>query len=97
MWVKTEAGSYLPIHKIVKALGDQECCVLPFLHALSGKDDTSFIYNLGKRVMWKAHKSVDCALLAEYADGLPEQNSSQTHDVFFKVFYWVHNTIHCKI
>lgn len=72
MWVKTEAGSYLPIHKIVKALGDKECCVLPFLHALSGKDDTSFIYNLGKKVMWKAHKSVDCTLLAEYADNLPE-------------------------
>ena len=47
LWIRNELHSCL--HVLAAALGKQKCLALPILHALSGEDDTGFIYGLGKR------------------------------------------------
>lgn len=68
LWVRTDSNVYLPIHEIADKLGSVDCAFLPFFHALTGKDDTSFIYGLGKKKMWKAHKSIDCSSLSQFSE-----------------------------
>ena len=40
-WIRSKSETYLPIHEIAKAMGPQQCKVLPFIHSLSGRDITS--------------------------------------------------------
>ena len=49
LWIKTDENTYLPIQEIAHCLGEEKCASLPFFHAISGKDDTSFIFGHGKR------------------------------------------------
>ena len=43
------------------------CSFLPFFHALSGEDDTSFMYGIGKK-MWDAQKLVAQPTLHPFAE-----------------------------
>ena len=49
LWIKTDENTYLPIHEIAHCLGEQKRASLPFFHAISGKDDMSFIFDFGKK------------------------------------------------
>ena len=49
IWVRTDPDTFIPIHDIDTSLGKDKCLEIPFSHAFSGKDDTSFIYGLGKK------------------------------------------------
>ncbi len=99
MWVRTEPGLYLPVHELVRKLSEEDINLLPFLHALSGKDDTSYLANIGKSKMWKAHKEVDCSPLACYANeapydelDIPEALTEQAK----KVVLFAYNGSHCQ-
>ena len=46
----------------------QWCWRHPFLHAFSGKDDTNFIYDIGKTKVLKIRHQLNCKSLAPYGD-----------------------------
>lgn len=66
LWIKTNKDKYLPIHEIARKLGVQKCTSLPFFHAISGKDDTSFIFGLGKKKMWKVFSKISMHPFSEF-------------------------------
>ena len=43
----------IPIHNVCEGLGAQRCEALPFLHAFTGTDITSFLRNVGKKTAFK--------------------------------------------
>ncbi len=68
LWVRTDPTVYLPIHEIVDNLGYSTCLFLPFFHAISGKDDTSFMYGKGKKKMWNAQKAISHRELERFGE-----------------------------
>ena len=73
LWIAFGSGKnfrFLPIHKLVTALGPQRCIALPFYHALTGCDTVSFFGGKSKRTSWNTWKFHDlvipafCALAA---------------------------------
>ena len=55
LWIAFGTGKsfrYIPVHKIVSALGQDKCEALPFFHAFTGCDQTSSFYGRGKRTCW---------------------------------------------
>ena len=42
----------------------------------------TYLYNLGKRVMWKVHKDVDCFMLTSSGDNMPEKIPGETDHVY---------------
>lgn len=80
LWVRTDIDMFIPIHQIAASLGKEKCMLLPYFHAFSGKDDTSFIYGLGKKKLWKALTHIDTKPLEVFAelphtvtDNIPEE------------------------
>ena len=53
---------------IVDRLEKAACSFLPFFHVLSGEDDTSFMYGIGKKKMWDAQKLVAHPTLDQFAE-----------------------------
>ena len=51
LWICLAEDEYLPVHEIADKLGptDSSFFFLPFFHTLTGKDDSSFVYGLGKQ------------------------------------------------
>ena len=61
--------SYLPIHEIAAALGPAISRALPFIHSLSGRDNTSYPYFTGKKTWIKSSMQIDIPALEDFADG----------------------------
>ncbi|KAK1901168.1 Maltose/maltodextrin import ATP-binding protein MalK [Dissostichus eleginoides] len=59
LWVRTGQNANLPIHEMVVALGPSQCCAMPCIHSLSGRDTTSYPYFTGKRAWFKSCMSLD--------------------------------------
>ena len=69
IWMWREDKAYFPIHKLAKKLVSTIASKLqPFLHAFSGKDDTSFLYGVGKTKFLNASNTVDCSCLCEFGN-----------------------------
>jgi len=68
IWVQKDSNQFIPIHEIAGALGPGHCNLQPFLHAFSGKDDTCFLYGIGKAKFQKASRELDCSILESYGD-----------------------------
>ena len=68
--MKTDRKSFIPVHDISKSLGKDVCMLLPFFHAFSGKDDTSFLYGLGKKKLWKALPLINAVPFRTFAEDL---------------------------
>ena len=49
---------FIPIHKIAHVLEFSEMSTLPFLHAVSGCDTTSYIYLKGKKTFLSAIEKI---------------------------------------
>ena len=52
LWIAFGTGKdfrYLPIHEMSRALGPQMAKGLPFIHAFTGSDTTSYFANYGKK------------------------------------------------
>ena len=71
---KKHENTYLPIHEIAHCLGEEKCASLPFFHAISGKDDTSFIFGLGKKKMWKVFSKLNIQPFSKF----PNEEISDT-------------------
>ena len=53
LWIAFGSGKnfrFLPIHKLVTALGPQRCIALPFYHALTGCDTVSIFGGKSKKL-----------------------------------------------
>ncbi len=63
MWMCLDQDRYVNLTQLATALGEEKCKILPFLHSISGRDITSFVFNVGK-VNWLRHgfKRELCAL-----------------------------------
>ena len=68
LWVRTGINTLIPIHMIAVSLGQEKCMLLPYFHAMSGKDDTSFIYRMGKKKLWKSLPLIDTRPLQSFAE-----------------------------
>ena len=68
LWVRTAQNAYLPIHDMVVALGHSQCCAMPFVHSLSGKDITSYPYFTGKNAWFKSSMKLDIPALEEFGE-----------------------------
>lgn len=51
--------------------------MLPLFHAFSGKDDTSFLYGLGKKKLWKSLQQIDAIPLRTFAEDPTSQTVSE--------------------
>ena len=69
MWVRTERGSYLPIHGIAAAVGPSTSHALPFIHSLSERDTTSYSYFTGKKTCIKSSMPIYIMALEDFVDG----------------------------
>ena len=61
LWVSYGTGKsrkVLPAHVFAKALGSSKSRCLPFFHALTGCDTTSFFAGHGKRTAWETWENV---------------------------------------
>ena len=65
--IKHDSNAYNTVHDVVDRLGKAVCPFLPFFHALSGKNDTSFMYGIGKK-MWDAQELVAHPDLDQFAE-----------------------------
>ena len=66
LWIGFGPGKHhkdIPIHNVCEGLGAQRCETLPFLHAFTGSDITSFPHNVGKKTAFKV-----CELHPELTD-----------------------------
>ena len=66
LWIGFGPGKHykdIPIHNVSEGLGAQRCEALPFLHAFTGSDITSFLRNVGKKTAFKV-----CDLHPELTD-----------------------------
>jgi len=68
VWVRTDTEVFIPIHKIAASFDKERCQLLPYFHAFSGKDHTSFIYGLGKKKMWKSLSNIDTKPFQVFAE-----------------------------
>lgn len=68
LWVKKSADHWVPVHELAKHLGPDDCRLQPFLHAFSGKDDTNFIYGIGKTKILKCRHHLDCDVISSYGE-----------------------------
>jgi len=76
MWVRTAQSSYLPIHEMASALGPTQSRALPFIHSLSGRDITSYLFFTGKKTWLTRSKEVDIAALEDFGD--PDESPPYT-------------------
>ena len=60
LWVKKSVDHWVPVHELANQLGPDDCKLQPFVYAFSGKDDTNFIYGIGKTKMLKCRHQLDC-------------------------------------
>ena len=59
LWFRTGVKDklrFIPIHKVVHALGSDICTALPCFHALTGCDSTSGLFGIGKKRHWSVSK-----------------------------------------
>lgn len=68
LWVRTAPETYLPINEIVAGLGPSQCCALPFIHSLSGRDTTSYPFFTGKKSWLKSSKTTQIPALENFGD-----------------------------
>ena len=73
VWVRTDPETFIPISDIVRSLGKDKCILLPFFHAFSGKDNTSFFYGLGKKKLWKCLGQIPLNPLKLFAEDMQSQ------------------------
>ena len=62
LWIGFGPGKHykdIPIHNVCEGLGAQRCEALPFLHAFTGSDNTSFLRNVGKKTAFKVCELTD--------------------------------------
>ena len=69
MWVRTARGSYLPIHGIAAPVDPSTSHALPFIHSLSERDTTSYLYFTGKKTCIKSNMPMDLMALEDFVDG----------------------------
>ena len=74
IWIRTARDSYLPIHRIVAALGQSRCQSLPFIHSLSGRDTTSFFYFISKKVWFSGSKTLNLPALGDFGENPTGEN-----------------------
>ncbi|KAK1900297.1 Mitochondrial import inner membrane translocase subunit TIM21 [Dissostichus eleginoides] len=90
LWVRTGQNAYLPIHKMVVALGPSQCCAMPFIHSLSGRDTTSYPYFTVKKAWFKSSMSLDIPALEEFcenpADAITDDLLNQARDLTITVY-----------
>ena len=90
LWVRTAQNAYLPIHEMVVALGPSQCCAMPFIHSLSGRDTTSYPYFTGKKAWFKSSMSLDIPALEEFgenpADAITDYLLNQARDLTITVY-----------
>ncbi|KAF3852347.1 hypothetical protein F7725_005702 [Dissostichus mawsoni] len=84
MWVRTGQNAYLPIHEMVVALGPSQCCAMPFIHSLSGRDTT-------KGMVQEQHESLWTYLQSEEfgenpADAITDDLLNQARDLTITVY-----------
>lgn len=68
LWVKKSPDHWVPVHDLASRLGPEDCKLQPFIYAFSGKDDTNFIYGIGKTKMLKCPHQLDCETIASYGE-----------------------------
>ena len=68
LWMRKSANHWVPVHDLVSRLSPEDCKLQPFIYAFSGKDDTNFIYGIGKTKMLKCRHQVDCQTIASYGE-----------------------------
>lgn len=49
LWMRTAQNAFLPIREMVVALGPSQCCAMPFVHSLSGRDRICCPYFTGRK------------------------------------------------
>ena len=62
LWLKTgvrDKVCYVPVHMLSEKLGDRICAALPGFHAMTGCDSVSGLFNVGKKIAWKALLSAE--------------------------------------
>ena len=69
VWVRTARGSYLPIHGIAAAVDPSTSHALPFIHSLSERDTTSYLYFTGKKTCITSSMPIDIMALEDFVDG----------------------------
>jgi len=68
LWVKKSPDHWVPVHDLASRLGPEDCKLQPFIYAFSGKDNTNFIYGIGKTKMLKCRHQLDCETIASYGE-----------------------------
>ena len=63
LWFGRGERQYFPIHKLLYFLVIEDLKLHPLINAFSGKDDTSFLFSVGKTTMLKAKNKLDCSPL----------------------------------
>ncbi len=78
---------------MARALGPSQCCALPFIHCLSGRDSTSYPYYIytGKKTWMTASKTIDISALQDFAnDGqsfkITQDVTEQAQELFIAVY-----------
>ena len=95
LWFRTGVKDklrFLPVHRITEKLGDDLYSLLPSVHALTGCDSTSALYQIGKRKAWKAlaHTKDAYGNLADLGENVPPLDSvSRTAEAFISSLYAV--------
>ena len=82
LWVRTAQNAYLPIYETVVALGHSQCCAMPFVHSLSGRDITSHPYFTGKKAWHGSRASRSWIYLLNQARDLTIAVYTSTADHF---------------
>ncbi len=68
MWVRTAQSSYLSIHQMASSFGPAQCRSLPFIHSLSGRDITRFLFFTSKKAFLRCSKEVKIPALVDFGE-----------------------------
>ncbi len=76
---------------MARALGPSQCCTLPFIHSLSGRDTTSYPFYTGKKAWITASKTINISALQDFAnDGqsfqITQDVTEQAQELFIAVY-----------
>jgi hypothetical protein len=67
-WIRTNENKYLPVHEMANGIGPDLCQLLPFIHSISGRDTTSFLYGIGKGSWIAQSKELNMPALASLGE-----------------------------
>ena len=87
LWIASGTGSalrYIPVHDVLKELGQTRAKGLPFLHAFTGCDSVSSFWHIGKKKAWATAAENDTWQTFQFLSNSPENIPDEIFSIIQK-------------